>query len=104
MEAYDISDIHEAQEQDDGLDDPAFRDLLESVEAAFGPPMDEKLASVMQKIWGQAKITDTWKKTFKEILIPKNAKFMQTPIFNPEIENVLYDGSINKDKGHQRRQ
>ena len=104
LDAYDASDIQDAQDLDDGLEDPAFRDLLESVESTFGPPMEEKLASVMHKIWGQAKITDTWKKTFKEILIPKNAKFLQTPELNPEVENVLYDGSINKDKGHKRRQ
>ena len=30
--------------------------------------------------------------------------FLNTPLLNLEIKNVLYDGSINKDKVHQHRQ
>ena len=84
--------------------DPEFKDLLDSIEVNLGPKMEEDLAGVMSQIWGKSTYTDKQKKEFEKILIPKNAKFLITPLLNPELKNILYDGPYYKDKAFQRKQ
>ena len=38
------------------------------------------------------------------MLIPKIAKFLITPLLNPDIENILYDGPYHKDIASQKKQ
>ena len=64
--------------------DPEFRDLLDSIEVNLGPKMEKDLTGVISQIWAKSTYTDKQKKEFEKILIPKNAKFLITPLLNPE--------------------
>ena len=70
-EGADLEDYdQEEQEEEEVNEDPDFQDLLNSIEENLGPNIDQKLASVMQNIWGKSTITDKMKKHFKKIKIP----------------------------------
>ena len=65
---------------------------MDSTEVNLGPEMEEELAGVMFQIWGQAKYTYQQKKEFEKIFIPKNAKFLITPLLDLEITRQVYNG------------
>ena len=88
----------------DDVEDPILKDLMDSIDDDLGPDIDPKLATVLLNIWGKSKFSERQKKDFKKIKVPGNAKFLTTPLLNPEIYNILYDSSIQKDKAAQRRQ
>ena len=52
-------------EVEGGDQDKSYKDLLASVQEDFGPPMDTKLADVLEKIWGKAKLGDSQKEELK---------------------------------------
>lgn len=81
-----------------------YRDLLESTQEEMGAPIEQELADVCTKIWGQAKWTDKQKEELKKILVPSNVTVMKTPMLNAEIYARLTDQATNKDKGAQRKQ
>ena len=88
----------------DDVEDPILKDLMDSIDDDLGPDIDPKLATVLLNIWGKSKFSERQKKELKKIKVPGNAKFLTTPLLNPEIYNILYDSSIQKDKAAQRRQ
>ena len=47
--------------------------------------IDTKLADVLERIWGKAKLGDSQKEELKKTLIFENCPFMKTPLLNPEI-------------------
>ena len=87
-----------------GDQDDLHKDLLASVQEDFGPPTETKLADVLEKIWGKAKLGDSQKEEPKNMLIPENWPFMNTSLLNPEIYNKVNDFAISRDKGAQRKQ
>ena len=88
----------------EGDQDNSYKDLLASVQEDFGPPIDTKLADVLERIWGKAKLGDSQKEELKNTLIPENCLFMKTPLLNPEIYNKVNDSATSRDKGAQRKQ
>ena len=88
----------------EGDQDNSYKDLLASVQEDFGPPIDTKLADVLERIWGKAKLGDSQKEELKNTLIPENCPFMKTPLLNPEIYNKVNDSATSRDKGAQRKQ
>ena len=46
-------------EVEGGDQDNSYKDLLPSVQEDFGPPIDTKLADVLKRIWGKAKLGDS---------------------------------------------
>ena len=87
----------------EGDQDNSYKDLLASVQEDFGPPIDTKLADVLERIWGKAKLGDSQKEELKNTLIPDNYPFMKT-LLNPEIYNKVNDSAKSRDKGAQRKQ
>ena len=71
---------------------------LASVQEDFGPPIDTKLADVLERTWGKAK------EELKNMLIPENCSFMKTPLLNPEIYNKINDSATSTDKSAQQKQ
>ena len=88
----------------EGDQDNSYKDLLASVQEDFGPPIDTKLADVLERIWGKAKLGDSQKEELKNMLIPENCPLMKTPLLNPEIYNKVNDSATSRDKGAQRKQ
>ena len=84
--------------------DNSYKDLLASVQENFGPPIDTKLADVLERIWEKAKLGDSQKEELKNTLIPENCPFMKTLLLNPEIYNKANDSATSRDKGAQRKQ
>ena len=82
----------------EGDQDNSYKDLLASVQEDFGPPIDTKLADVLERIWGKAKLGDSQKEELKNMLIPENCPFMKTPLLNPEIYNKVNDSATSRDK------
>ena len=81
-----------------------YHDLLSVVKDDLGLPIEQQLAEVCHKIWGNSKNNDNLKTEFKSILIPKNCTFMKTPYLNPEIYSRISDPTVNKDKAGERKQ
>ena len=73
----------------EGDQDNSYKDLLASVQEDFGPPIDTKLADVLERIWGKAKLGDSQKEELKNMLIPENCPLMKTPLLNPERYNKV---------------
>ena len=48
----------------EGDQDNSYKDLLASVQEDFGPPIDTKLADVLERIWGKAKLGDSQKEDY----------------------------------------
>ena len=88
----------------EGDQDNSYKDLLASVQEDFGPTIDTKLADVLERIWGKAKLGDSQKEELKNMLIPENCPLMKTPLLNPEIYNKVNDSATSRDKGAQRKQ
>ena len=82
----------------EGDQDNSYKDLLASVQEDFGPPIDTKLADVLERIWGKAKLGDSQKEELKNMLIPENCPSMKTPLLNPEIYNKVNDSATSRDK------
>ena len=61
---------------------------MDSIDDNLGPDIDPKLATVLLNIWGKSKFSKQQKKEFKKIKVPGNAKFLTTPLLNPEIYNI----------------
>ena len=93
------SDVEVAGDQDN-----SYKDLLASVQEDFGPPIDTKLADVLERIRGKAKLGDSQKEELKNKLIPENCLFMKTPLLNPEKYNKVNDSATSRNKGAQRKQ
>ena len=66
--------------------------------------IDTKLADVLERIWGKAKLGDSQKEELKKTLIFENCPFMKTPLLNPEIYNKVNDSATSRDKGAQWKQ
>ena len=75
-----------------------YQDLLESTAEIMGQPIEQELANVCGKIWGQAKYTEKHKDELKKILVPENILAMKTPRLNQEIYGKLSDNVTDKDK------
>ena len=88
----------------EGDQDNSYKDLLASVQEDFGPPIDTKLADVLERIRGKAKLGDSQKEELKNKLIPENCLFMKTPLLNPEKYNKVNDSATSRNKGAQRKQ
>ena len=82
----------------EGDQDNSYKDLLASVQEDFGPPIDTKLADVLERIWGKAKLGDSQKEELENMLIPENCPSMKTPLLNPEIYNKVNDSATSRDK------
>ena len=87
----------------EGDQDNSCKDLLASVQEDFGPSIDTKLADVLERIWGKAKLGDSQKVELKNTLIPDNYPFMKT-LLNPEMYNKVNDTAKSRDKGAKRKQ
>ena len=83
----------------EGDQNNSYKDLLVSVQEYFGPPIDTKLADVLERILGKAKLRDSQKKELKKTLIPENCLFMKNSLLNPEIYNKVNDSATSRDKG-----
>ena len=88
----------------EGDQDKSYKDLLASVQEDFGPPIDTKLAGVLEKIWVKAKLGESQKEELKNTLIPENCPFTKNPLLNSEIYNKVNDSASSRDKGAQRKQ
>ena len=82
----------------------SYKDLLATVQEDFDPPIDSKLADVLKRIWGKAKLWDSQKEELKNTLIPGNCPFMKTSLLNPEIYNKVNEYAISRDKDAQRKE
>ena len=50
----------------------SYKDLFVTVQEDFDQPIDSKLADVLKRIWGKAKLGDSQKEELKNTLIPEN--------------------------------
>ena len=68
-----------------GNQENSNKDLIASVQEYFGPPIETKLAGVLERIWGKAKSGDSQKEELKNMLIPENCPLKKISLLNPEI-------------------
>ena len=82
-----------------------FQDLLDQTEEILGDPIDQDLASVVEKTWGKCLLSKEKKEAlWKGINIPSNCMVLKAPELNPKVQIRINENAFKKDKAARDRQ